>query len=379
MVLRRAGLKAILGGPKKTMPSYRIVMASLFTTCPYRCGFCKLAESGAVLDHHQLKPYKDPTFVNKIAAFFNSRTTPKDRWHLHLTGGEPLMMPNIALFCEELFRKGNIVSFDTNLAFHPDHQGFRFLLESDTNSIDYLMASFQPEAETDRQGFFEKIRLLKNKGHKIFVRFVGHPKRLHLLEDLAKSCRELDVAFYPTALLSRSYPHGYGEEHKQKLQSYASSISQILLLEGSIDTTDASCLAGSKNIAVDFHSGAISPCVLLPGVVIGNIHENRMVLDPGPRTCPAPGLACNCDVHYQQEIVCGISDAKHFDRQKRGYIPPLSSQEVELIRRQILQSGLSFSQNRTNIGQTKDESILVFGSGVVKEAFKEWERKYYSP
>src|SRR4051794_4535919 len=83
----------VLPGP--TPPPYRIAEVYMFDTCTHKCGYCWLAESGQVLDFSQLDRFRDNGFVDQIAAFFVSRTTSENKWLLQLTGGEPLMAPNL--------------------------------------------------------------------------------------------------------------------------------------------------------------------------------------------------------------------------------------------------------------------------------------------
>ena len=356
---------------------YTTVMSSLFSTCTYRCGYCTIAETGAVMDAQQLKPYKDVAFIQKITDFFNRRTTDTKKWHLRLTGGEPLMMPNMPLFCENLFAKGNLVSMDTALFFKPDYPNFKYLMGCDVTKFEHMMASFHPEAEDEEDHFFEKIRLLKSVGHQVIVRFVGHPKRLDMMPRIHDRCKELDVTFYPTALLSTSYPHAYTPEEKQKLLNYTSSRSQLYLLEGSVETSNAVCNSGSTGFAIDFVSGSISPCILVPGFVMGNLHEDRIEVNSGPKKCPQAGIACNSDVHYQHNFVVGANDSDRFAEQKRGYVAPLTPEEIDNILTATFKKVLKFSTKRTNIGQVQDENALIFTRDFVRSQYDLWKAKYY--
>ena len=119
----------------------------MFDTCTHKCGYCWLAESGQVLDSRQLERFRDPAFVDRVAAFFNSRTTPDRRWLLQLSGGEPLLAPNLERLCTALFEHDNTVAFYTSLFISENHPSFRFLLDHTYPEVDYLMASFHPEAE----------------------------------------------------------------------------------------------------------------------------------------------------------------------------------------------------------------------------------------
>src|SRR5207248_381092 len=156
-------------------PPYRTAEVYMFDTCTHKCGYCWLAESGQVLDFSQLDRFRDDAFVDRIAAFFVSRTTPESKWLLQLTGGEPLMAPNLERLTVPVMEAGNRLAFYTALLVGRDHPGYRFMLQHPHPQVDYVMASFHPEAELNEPAYFDKMRQLKDAGHKVFFRFVGHP------------------------------------------------------------------------------------------------------------------------------------------------------------------------------------------------------------
>src|SRR5438874_5538036 len=229
-----------------TMTTYRIVETYLFDTCTLKCGYCWLAENGKVLDASQLTPFRDPKYIDQITGFFNKRTTSTSKWHLQLTGGEPQLMPNFARFCDNLIQAGNRISLYTALIIDRDHPSFRYLASHGAPDFDYLMCSFHPEAEANESEYWKKIETLKAAGHNVILRFVGHPKRLRLLDTLAEKCHALNICFYPTTLFSRNYPGAYSPDEKEKLAAHFSSLSQTIQLAGGIDTNDTKCYAGSR-------------------------------------------------------------------------------------------------------------------------------------
>lgn len=292
----------------------------MFDTCTHKCGYCWLAESGQVLDAKQLEPFRDPSFIDRVAAFFNSRTTPERRWLVQFTGGEPLLAPNLPRLCTALFEHGNAVSFYTSLFIGENHPSFRFLLEHPYPEVDYLMASFHPEAEADEDRHIAKFARLREAGHRVYFRYIGHPKRLDKLEHFEERCRELDISFYPTTLLSNSHPNAYTDEERERLASFFTTKSQYVQLAGGVDTTDAHCWAGSRNIAVNLQTGAVTPCITVDRPILGNLFEDKLREPRGAIRCPQAGISCVCDVHYQQDIVIGGEDSEAFERAGSGFV-----------------------------------------------------------
>jgi len=157
-------LPNIVNAPRR----YRAAEVYLFDTCTMKCGYCWLAESGRVADASQLAPYRSLEHIEQLATFFNSRTTPQDAWNLLFTGGEPLLMPNLGRLCSDLFRHGNKVAFYTSLFVDDRQANFRFLCDASPSDVDYVMASFHPEAEGIEDVWFQRLEKLKRAGHKVF-------------------------------------------------------------------------------------------------------------------------------------------------------------------------------------------------------------------
>jgi len=345
-----------------------VVELYLFDTCTHRCAYCWLAEQGLVLDAEQLKPFRDQAFIDRLSEFFNSRTSARRHWLVTLTGGEPLLMPNLRTFCRALFDHDNRVAFYTALLLDQSHAGFRFLLEHGAPQVDYVMASLHPEAEADEALFFRKVALLKDAGHKVFVRFVGHPARLHRLPSIRAQCEALDVAFYPTTLFSTRYPGAYTDAERHVLADEFSTMSQHVQLAGGVDTTTVRCRAGSKVIAINLKTGDITPCITVSRPLLGNILEDSLDLYSDAIGCPEAGITCNCDVHFQQNIVLGAEDGEPFESLKQGYTNRrMAGDSVATVLRD---RGVSFYQGSAmGIGHVQQDQILFFSK---EEVLKRW-------
>ena len=351
---------------RPAIPAYRIAEIYLFDTCTHRCGYCWLAESGLVLDAAQLKPFRDPAFISRVVEFFNSRTTSDEKWLLQFTGGEPLLTPNLNALCTRLFERGNRVAFYTALLLPESHAGFRFLIEHAAPDVDYIMASLHPEAELDEATYFRKIARLKERGHHVIVRYVGHPARLSRMQAIESRCRDLDVCFYPTTLLSTTHPIGYTAEERTSLTQHFTSLSQHVQLAGGLRTETLTCHAGSRLIAVNLQTGCITPCITVDRPLLGNIFENTLDLYDVPGKCPVSGIACICDIHYQQSVVSGIDDSAAFAAQKHGFVePPRDSSLPPAIASMAFYQGTGMG-----IGTVQDKTQLFFSREDVKHRWQ---------
>ncbi len=247
-------------------------------------------------------------------------------------------------------------------------------MEEGAECTDYLMTSFHAEAEEIEDQFFSRIERLKAVGHSVIFRFVGHPDRLDRLADLAARCRDLGVAFHPTPLFSPAYPRAYTDEQRRKLEAYAISLSQIIQLEGGIDTSTSRCTAGSDMISINMRTGQITPCITVASPRLGNIYDNTLTLMPGAIACPSRGVACLCDIHFQQSIVQGADDRHNFEAEKRGFVEP---KNLDDLRDVMTSHPLSFSKEVPMIGQTETAGFVALDTCFVKAAY-ERNKAYFS-
>lgn len=321
-----------------------------------------------MLDFKQLEPFRSKEWIAKVGGFFNRRTSAESKWLLQFTGGEPLIAPNLDLLRRHLFGEGNRVAFYTALLVGRNHPGSRFLAGQSSLQVDYVMASLHPEAEIDEDRYFEKIHALQDAGHKIFLRHVGHPARLHRLEELAERCAKLNICFYPTTLFSSSYPGVYTEENRDRLRHHFSSLSQFLMLEGGVDTTHTKCFAGGKIIAVNLQTGDITRCISVHHPCIGNVFRDELKLSRVTISCPEAGINCSCDGHYQQDIVVGFPDRARFEEQKTGFVAPRDLFGEIVCMRQA--GAVFYRDSKVGIGNVKNDSRLFYTIEEVRQNYQ---------
>lgn len=303
-------------------PLRNIMSLSLFDTCNFRCGYCGLVESGATSQVDQLAPYRDVAFIERLARFFAAHRLGGRPWLVTLTGGEPTLMPNLALFVRLLGRQGDRVAFYSNLSV----PFAKLLTLEELFYIDYVEGSYHPDwhmGERFRDSdFFGHVALLKASGVPVLVRFVGAPALLPMMPSLARWCSSLGVTFFPTTLFNHEYPRGYTDDERRTLAARTVGYSSLLQLDGGVRMGSRLCEAGSRNFAARINQGGdITPCISSDAPVLGNILENRLAPLDGPALCRREDGVCTCDIHFQQHVVQGIDDSEDFASILRGNGP----------------------------------------------------------
>ncbi len=354
------------------MPS---AMVFLFDTCTSKCAYCGHATSGKVLDNTQLTPYKDQRLIDKFLSFFEKRTDQNNRWLLMLLGGEPLLMPNLGYMIDRLHAVGNKASLYTSLNIGENNEAYKYLLASDPDAVDYIMASFHPEADAFEDRFFHMMEALKSQGHKVIFRFIAHPLRLHRMEALHKRCKELDICFSPYAYCSANYPLAYNKDDRHLIAQYTTNFSQIVQMENGLAVDRLQCEAGEKLLYINARDGKIFPCPNVFNRAIGNVYSDHLEPKKKGQGCYDPTTRCFCDINFQQSHVKGLDDSEHFNDEKHGYVAP---KDNAALRKEIESRGFQFHNkvHRKSLGENSDDDRLILTKQEVRETFEK-NKDYY--
>jgi hypothetical protein len=129
------------------------------------------------------------------------------------------------------------------------------------------------------------------------------------------------------------------------------------------------CYAGSRILAVNLQSGAVTPCITVPGPLLGNIFEDRLDLfEERPGKCTAQGVNCICDVHFQQNVVVGAEDAARFNELGRGSVAPRGY--VGTIESMKANGGKFYGNPDAGMGNVEDMTRLAFTAEEVRKRFR---------
>jgi MoaA/NifB/PqqE/SkfB family radical SAM enzyme len=294
------------------LTSHNIMELWLFDTCNFRCGYCGLVSSGAVTQTEQLDPYRDTAYVDSLIAFFRTHRPQGRPWAVLLTGGEPMLMPNLDRFVVGLGRLGDCVGIYTNMSASVD----KVLSPEAIRALTYLEASFHPDwhmGQFETERFFQNVTLARSFDIPVLVRFVAAPQVLDLLPWLETRCREIGVTFLPTTLFNPEYPNAYKTEEKARIASHMVGYSSLMQLDGGLVMNGRRCSAADRIFAARLHqNGDVTPCISTDRPILGNVFANTLVTMPGLKGCMRPDQTCSCDIHFQQAIVEGADDSREF-------------------------------------------------------------------
>ncbi len=180
--------------------------------CNYNCSYC-----------YAPKP-QDITFENNPnnIAKYEKLVNIVDSWkfiydkygssRIRLDGGEPSIYPNFFEIVKEL-SKIHRLQMNTNLSF--DINKFCDISNPETIRIDASLHCEYTRLET----FIDKLNILKQKGYKLTVSYVGYPDFLENIPLAKKAIENMNIPFfvhpYSGFYEGRQYPQSYTEQDKK--------------------------------------------------------------------------------------------------------------------------------------------------------------------
>ena len=336
---------------------YNIAEVMLFNTCNFNCAYCGFVTSGTVKNIEDLAPFRDKSYIDKVFDFFERHSTPERKWVLHLSGGEPLLMPNLNYFAERFIGAGHKLAYNTNLSLPIERTGW--LEANPPEGISGLIVSLHAEALERFDKLFEKVRLLRERGYPMVIRMVGHPEFFPRFEELHEKFREIDVSFSVNALYSPNYPRAYTDTERKTLVRYMKVNYEVIRMNGGLDATGLTCFAGSRMLCVALGvsgGGDVYPCVntAVPENKMGNIFVDEFDLFGGAIECLRKDKVCSCAIHFTHGVVPAADDDDAHRRMLAGFTESVDGSYRDwFARNRIKTKHHSDTPQGTAIGETE--------------------------
>lgn len=303
--------------------NFKVAEVMVFTTCNYSCAYCGFATSGAVRDTDDMAPFKDRVYIDRVFEFFEKHSTPEQKWILHMSGGEPMMMPNLDYFASKFIGAGHKLAYNTNLSLPIESNGWMEAHPSE--GIAAIIASLHPASLERIDIIRERVRILHEAGYPIAVRMVAHPKVIRDFPRLDELFRAIDVSFAVNAFYSPNYPQAYTDEERRQIVQYMRTNYQVIQLYGGLDMQGRRCRAGTDIICVALGlsgGGDIFPCVSTskPRFKIGNIFDGDIKFYNRDVGCLRTDKLCSCAIHFTHGVVPFADDTESQQRMLAGYV-----------------------------------------------------------
>jgi MoaA/NifB/PqqE/SkfB family radical SAM enzyme len=175
----------------------------LLSSCNFRCYYCYWP-----IESLSIRPPALPE-IDKIAAFFDDR---KLTWLLHITGGEPFLIPDFIKLCEVLTRH-HFISVNTNLSLSRINDFIKHVSPDRTSFINCSIHIEERERRNIVDDFIQRAGLLEKAGFRTLVSYVCYPTLLDRLQQNYDHFLEKGIVLIPKMLQGihekKEYPAAY--------------------------------------------------------------------------------------------------------------------------------------------------------------------------
>jgi|AntAceMinimDraft_14_1070370.scaffolds.fasta_scaffold13217_2 MoaA/NifB/PqqE/SkfB family radical SAM enzyme len=251
--------------------------------CNFNCKYCQFA-----IDEPET--YFD---VDKIAQAFNRDGK---KWHIIVTGGEPLLKHDIIDIFEKLSQKHTLfVNTNFSLSYNKLKE---FVERVNPKKVGMNIAIHVEEREKidkDYKDFIKKIELIKSVGVLFFVSYVFYPSLIDRIDD--------DFAFFKSHGIEKitlkpfygsyngiSYPKAYNDIEREYLNKYYLPEYDLGDNAPATNFKGNICYAGQRTFYINEH-GIARRCEN-SNDNYGNFFENSFSPDKKPKACNEDASRC---------------------------------------------------------------------------------------
>jgi MoaA/NifB/PqqE/SkfB family radical SAM enzyme len=241
-------------------------------------------------------------------------------WCVDLVGGEVFLVPGFVDICQALTSKGFPLHLETNMSVGPVLN--EFMARIDPSMVIRLGVSLHIEERERREAgidrFVAYVAQFRERGFRVDVNYVMHPRLFDRLDQDVERFRELGIAIEPHPFVGvwkyKLYPDAYTRPERGRILALNSNAGYAR----NIPSKGSLCKAGMTFVDIGLN-GEIHRCV---GVQddLGNI-ATGMHLFTEPQPCPR--LECPC---WGQQL---IVDRKIVDAAVASFARPTAKQWMQ--------------------------------------------------
>lgn len=282
--------------------------------CKTGCYYCYNTEG----QRNNLGSTFDMENIEKYIKFFNSHGT----FSILVTGGEPFDFPNIYYLLKELSKKHHLV-MQTSLR----HNINEFMESVPPEKSMFMRCSLHPYVMMNFDNYFNKVRILKEKGYHPIVCLPGFPNTFSSIPKWYRKFESINVAFEVTFASVNGAFYPYKEKELQFLRNWMLNPVVVRQLYGQLGFAGKLCYTGWKDIYIPA-DGLVHRCAN-HNVVIGNIMTNELNLTT--KEIPCSCSLCGCRNYLYDEVVVKDGSRKYMQALIDGFVPCMGNDKMEWV------------------------------------------------
>ncbi len=206
--------------------------------------------------------------------------------HIHITGGEPFLYPDLISLCKKL-TKSHTIDVLTNLS---SNRVYEFADSMSPGRVRYIFATVhmtELKLEKQVEDFIKKARYLSDRGFMIEVHYVLYPVLVkRFIEDyryfMSRGVKLVARPFRGLYRLRR-FPGSYNASERKLIEKYGENGGKIIIRKNAGSFKGKSCLAGNSYINIDEYGDAYA-CYGREEP-LGNLMDRDIKLSSKPVVC----------------------------------------------------------------------------------------------
>jgi MoaA/NifB/PqqE/SkfB family radical SAM enzyme len=265
-------------------PTRPTILWDMLAPCNFSCDYC-YSERLTV----RRPRLRDQSVLRQLAAF--AERLPG--WNVNLSGGEPLLHPDVVALAAGLSRQGNRIGLYTNLS--RSATAAQFTRSVDPSGVEFINAgvhAVQRRAEDpELRMFAQDFSMLERAGFPIHASYILHPENIHRaradverLHDLAIRVR---IQVFRGVLDGVTYPAGFSDEQLAFVAAWEADLDRGRDVRTDATGQGGNCMAGAVYLEMD-PDGSCWRCASYRSMrrePLGNLFEGSLAVNEGPERC----------------------------------------------------------------------------------------------
>jgi len=286
------------------MQSLPVFALDLHHICNQQCPYCVAVDR----QPHVFEALRITKSRVAIERFFASRPP----MNIMLTGGEPLITPNVDRFLANLVEYGHSISLQSNLRAGAE----LFTGAVPPEKTVWITSTLHSVAYERRHEYARTVRSLRDQGYPIVTKLVLDDLVLEHLEELYDLLAEAGAGVLLSPLvLPEPAQDGlpvrrYSDADWKRIAPRITLRSTWLFFAGGFHSLGRPCHAGSRAFHGRLVNGSIAGCAHSFPQDLGDIYANALRPAEALVTCALK--RCSCDYNYYTGVIEGLDDTGGF-------------------------------------------------------------------
>jgi len=270
---------------KENSSNQIFLLWNILRECNFSCVYCVAkAAKGSV----------SPIDIGKVMERFNRLDKPL---LIHITGGEPFLIPNFTELMEAVTKR-NRIRLDTNLSLHEASRKFVETIDPD-RVLEICFSTHVLEWEKRKNGLnqlFSNLEMFQRKGFKMIGNYVAYPPLMKRIQNDINVFKSYGIKVLPTFYWGnyngKSYPIqgdriSYSNDEFELLKMLNPSITSHVF-----KTKGTYCQAGSSAFSIN-PEHEVKPCASIQKI-LGSFDDDWKTFD---KVIKCPLKYCLCPVN----------------------------------------------------------------------------------